>query len=1324
MGSSEPRRERLVTPLGLGVVGAAFAAAFVLFGPSRDAFSLPAGTGAAAGEDSVGAAPDALTLAYLRARAASSGLEESEAVQALLGLAGDGRAHEARALLDDFPSLVRDPLAQRRIAFALAVGDWRRAQAQGSTPAVRERTDVLLRAQLHGLLDTSLTARHTPLLERAVPLAVALGDDVAIERLHRALAAIEPDRAAHWLGRCGRTLGARGQRAQAIGCLQEAERIAVTPSVRFRLQLERLALSGADPSRRALGETLLRSSRASTADLQALAAVLLAGEMPGLAARAYARLAEHEPEEATTWLPLAARWAEAAGQPARAAAWLDRLLDTATASEERVPHWRGEIERLLLAAGDEAAALRSIAARVEATPDDAGLLDEAVRLASSIGAVAQALQWNTAYLDGRDDAPEVRERQIELAIAAGNPGLARRWAERALADAPDDAAQRRRLAQLAEWTGAPETALEQQRWLAEHGGGTDAYAQVARLAESLRRPAVSAAALHELVRRRSPDQPTVTRLVHQYELDGRPDLAADALREIMRLHGETGWRWRTLARLHTHHLHLADALKAWEEVALRIGRDGEETLARIELHWQLGQRDAAADLATDPIGLSFAGPATDHQARLLAEIGWQYRNPAVSETAAPLLAGIEDEQDRLRQARRTIDALEDEGRVQEAMRVAEQLWQGTGDGEFVMIASGLALETGDIASADRWLAVAADDATLVATPGYWTLRAGAASARGDMDAARKAYLRALEHAPLNMDANGGLLWLTIGAGDTAGLRRLLEERVPLIGHLPVLWPAIAVGTLEVGDAAASLPWFERALQSVGSDYGLVLGWADALERAGQVDGARRVRAFAVGELRTRLVDGVAGHEETLLRQYGRVLARHGRADDNEAWMRLMLSTDLDAGDAGRIWREDMAIAWLMSTERHEHARLIMARRHDERLATPPWQDMALALHGDDRDAIEAMLASGTGLSDGARMLALRRTGRDADAFALALRTLDAPSTPEDLAIAQAQYVDLRRLRPSHVSAGYGLDRLGALSIARSGISLRHAPGVAGLGIALDVTRSRFDSDTFQLDDGDERTNLLLGLFRRDARSDIALSVGRVSGETDERVYGQADATLRSRNARHAFGVSLGWREPADESAELRLAGQRDRFAATLDSSLDTLLFTRFEIETSELSARDGDDRLARGVAGRAEVGVRDTAGSLAWSASVAGEHRRHDRAERLPEAFMLSAGSSLDGVLPERRTALTLNASVSRGGTDSDFPDIASPRWYLAGSVGQVWPENEIGVQLDAGAGVRVIGNDELGVALGHGEGSGIGSDAAEQRQRTTRLGVSYRYHF
>lgn len=1319
MRPTRARSERLVGPFGLSIAALAFAAAFVALGPAGD--SLPGlrsdATTSASPDPGDGAAPDALQLAYLKAAAANGRLDAAQARAAISALARAGRLEQTRQLLAEMPDLVFAADERFAIDLDLAAAAVRRAANPAEAASSRTALQGLL-----SLVAERDTLQRPAVLKRATALADAFAAAPTRADLYRVRAKVEPARAASWLSACGRVLADAGHHRQASTCFDAASRAATDDEQRFSIDLERLALSDDDVPGRALQRSLIERDRVSPAFREALASVLLASEQPGAASRIFGELAERDATRRHQWLTQAARWAEAAARPAEAAAWLERLDTADDAPEdalERVAR-RERIEQLLLAAGDSEAALQRVAARHARSPSDPALTDAAVAMAQAAGEVAQALSINTRYLSsGADDLPAL-DRQVELALALGNPMLARRWAETAMTRAPDEPQRREHLAQLAEWSGDPEAALRERQRAADDGGTAGNLRELARLAEAVRRPEVAADARLTLARRDPPDARALDRLVEQFETAGRPDAAVDAIESLMQLHGESGERLRALARLHERHEQRRAALRAWERHAALVGPTDENALARIELAWRLGEPVAALQHARALASRSFGGQASDYQASVLAELGWRYRDAEVSALAQPLIATLSDEEQRQRQTRRAIEALSLAGRKDEAATAAEAEWRANGDSELALQALRLTLDADDMPALERLLGATAQQQALLETPAWWSIRAAHALRDGDTPAAQAHYERALAIAPQDTEANAGLLWLAIGNNDTALLSRLIAERLPDLQRVPTLWPAIAMAHVALGDAAASLPWFERAVQSLGSDYALVLGWADALEQAGEVDRALSVRAWALGELRPRLVAGVAGQEEVLLQQYGRLLSRYGTADDNEAWMRFVLSTDLDGDDRARIWREDIAIAWLMATERHEHARLIMTRRHDRRLTNPVWQDLALALRADDTAAIDAMLASGAGLSVGGRMLALRKVGRDAEAFALALRTLDAPASEEDLAIAQQQYVQLRRFRPSHITARHAATQRGALSIARTGVAIRHAPGVDGFGLALDLSHARYDSQQLVTGAAEERPRAELELFRRDSRHAMAMRIG-VDGEADdELVYAGADWALRDRRGRRELSLSVGYGEPADESAELTLAGRRDRIDLGLESAIGDSAFARLGVRASELSGRIDEQRLARGIRTQAEVGLRGHRGSTAWTTSITAENAAYQRVERLPAEFVLSSGTTLDTVLSGERTALTLGASLSRGGIESDFPDVASPRYYLIGGIGHVWPERSIGWQVDAGAGLRVLGNDELGLSISHD----ASLRATDTDSDATSLGVRYRRHF
>lgn len=1333
-------RERLISPFALTLVSAGFAVAFIALSPVLDDRSTP--------PESL----DDLSLAYLKARAGSRKLGDEEAWSAVITLARQGRDDQAQALLDATDELTLDATRRTLLDIELAAGELQRAEAGlvDTTDGRGLAAVKTARRQLEQRLSALHRGERLPdmaVLERGAELSLVANNPALSATLYRQLAKRQPQRAAHWFSQCAQALStSMAHTDAALDCYRQGYAASTERSARFALGLDWLALAGsrdavADPSLPAIEQALAGDADASVAEREALARVYLEMERPGKAAEVYAALARVDTERRVRWFLAAGRWAEAANRPAEAAVYLDRISREVPAAEQAAH--LGRIESLLLGAGDADAALASLRARIDAHEDDAELLRHGVSLARQTGKLDQALDWNTRLLALEPEAPSALAEQVELALALGNLSVALDAAERALAVNPSDETMRERLARVAEWGGKPARALAEWRALSRTRDKTRDLVEVARLAELLRHADLAAEARRELARRSPPDTAAIKQLVALYELDGRPDRAADALAEVMQLHGRDPDILVELAALHWRHRNYPDALEAWEQLATNFGRSSEETLARMELHWRLSEPDEALRVARYLESEGVTGKPTNYQVSLLAEVAWRYRRPKLLAIARPMLAEIEKMDQRVLQATRAVDELQQAGDEVAAREVATRLWRESGDADLALSALRLAVVQGNEPAGRELLDETRDSAALRGTPEYWSLKAALDLQQGDADAAERSYEAALGIEPGNAEAIGGLLWLLIGADRQTQVERMLERHRQQAVKEPSLWSAFAVAHLQTGDAAGSLEWFERAVPEAPRDYGFLLTYADALEAAGQVDRALQLRRYAIGSLRPHLLDGTDRDRGKMLRQYGRVLARYGSADDNEAWMSYVLNMDLDKADDSGFWREDMAISWLMATDRHEHARLIMTRLHEQRLSQPTWQDMALALHADDRTRIEAMLAAGTGLSDGNRMLALRRLGRDADAFALAVRTLEQPRSEDDRRIALEQYTALRRFRPADVSVRTVSSRSGDLATREDGLAIRYSFGLrggdargaglgagrgagggaglaAGFGIGVDVKRRLLSSTRLVLDDRDEERELSLSLFRLSVRQSLRLSASFLTVGDEGRVWGDFRYARRDARARHELSIELAVGETPDESAELRLAGQRNRVGIGLDTTLGAISFARVSLEGSEISARGTSDRVSQGLRSRAEIGLRDSAGDISWSSSISVENVVNDRVTNLPEAFRASPTTTLDDVILEQASAVSLNGSLSRGSVGSAFPDAVSPRYFLNVGLGHYWPERAFALQLDAGAGFRVLGQDELGVSLKRGSRLGSGRRGAD----STSFGVDYRYRF
>jgi len=240
-----------------------------------------------------------------------------------------------------------------------------------------------------------------------------------------------------------------------------------------------------------------------------------------------------------------------------------------------------------------------------------------------------------------------------------------------------------------------------------------------------------------------------------------------------------------------------------------------------------------------------------------------------------------------------------------------------------------------------------------------------------------------------------------------------------------------------------------------------------------------------------------------------------------------------------------------------------------------------------------------------------------------------------------------------------------------------------------------------------------------SKSGAELTAGVVSTEEYEISYANGRFYRRSDTGSSELAAEISYNEPVTNSSELAIGGKQSRASVSLDKNLSAREFLRVQADAKEISTRVAKSRVARGLGAEAELGIRGSFGSNLWATSVRAAGSQYDRVDELPEDLQLSPTTQFDSVLLSESSSLSLNASLSRGGLRGEYPQATSPRYYMNASVGQVWPANRMAFQFDAGAGIRVLGGDELSFSFTHDTQSLI----PNQGDATT-LGVRYRYHF
>lgn len=111
----------------------------------------------------------------------------------------------------------------------------------------------------------------------------------------------------------------------------------------------------------------------------------------------------------------------------------------------------------------------------------------------------------------------------------------------------------------------------------------------------------------------------------------------------------------------------------------------------------------------------------------------------------------------------------------------------------------------------------------------------------------------------------------------------------------------------------------------------------------------------------------------------------------------------------------------------------------------------------------------------------------------------------------------------------------------------------------------------------------------------------------------------------------------------------------------------------------------------------------------------------LPDELRLTPDTIMDSVLAIEMTSLSIGASIARGDVNAQFPRTSAPRYYLNTRLGHTWPDYTFGLQIDAGAGIRLLGGDELSFGLSH---ETLSSKPSAGESDSTSFSVNYRYHF
>jgi Tfp pilus assembly protein PilF len=1314
MQLSTVKRERLIPPAYLLSIGLLLTIAFVVLMPSRDNFTINPQSSAEDRQVEI----DDLDVAYVRANSASGNMPSGEMQSVIGALIRGQRWQDARTLMAERPDITIND----NDLFLLQLESAREGYYANRTEADNSSYAAELITLLADFLDRENL--HDPAtLGRASEVSAELKQPELSASYRLVLAKADPENAVRHLQSCANILAQYRLYGQAESCYRSAIANTDNPTENFELSSRLIYLLANTGDRFAADqelEHLVQIAPRQTDVLSRLAAQSLSLERPDLAYPLYAMLSETDNTRAVYWLEKAATWSEAANFPGLSAEYLATIIEL---SDDR---YRDELTKrrqaLLIAAGRNEEALQTIHGRMIDQPNNAELLLEGITLANGMGLNAQAMEWNEQLLAIRPYDTDSMRRQIDFALATRQLATALQWARKMAEINPTDKETRVKLAQLEEWNGNVGNAQQQRIWLAGTYPSQANDLELIRLSELNWDSATAAQALQRLGSREPLSRENILKLVQLHEADGRPDRAARALLALQQSPSADPMLFRELAALHKRHKKWDKSLEAWQQFADRFGRSSEESINRMELHWRLRQPQQALEMA-DRVTTEYLASATQYQLELMSELGWRYREPQLVLASAPHLITSElHDGKRLQLSRRIVQSHLDNGDPKAAIEYAEWVWHSSDDDEFLISSLKIALDEDVYPHRERYLDANGELLALRELPAYWLTVADYYTKRDDTVAALDTYEQALNLQPDDEQAMAGLLWTLMGQSptDTKRLADTVARFESEAVDKPQLWSAFAIAQLRLDDARGSLRWFSKIMLQDEHDYNVLLSFADALEKTGNNPHAFKVRQYALAKLRPLVLAQTDSQTNELARDYISLLRQYGSTGENEVWTNRLLA---DAGETTApesAWRQEMAAAWYLSTQRNDYAKLILTKMHEKRLQAPAWQQLALAVADDNYAAIEEILASNEPLSSGDRILALRKVGDEQQAYQLALDTMENGSTDTERRVATDHVIAMRVDRPGYYAGTVNRQAIDNLDITESGLSLRHTLASADVGFSVDYHRRQLNLDSRNLADNNEDDLALTVHFGNSLRGG-SVTAGVNAREEDDLNYGGGQLYIRDRGGRKELNTEVYVNEITDATEALRLAAKRDRAEVSYSHTLGKSQYVRLTGEMDEIHTRDTDQTVSTGVGASIELGTVRTIGSNSWTMGVvASQKNREEDGTVVTDNDGTSLFINNPGAFDRNYQELALNAALFRGGIGSEYPQAASPRYHLRARVGHNWPAESTALTLSAGAGFRVIGNDELSFSLKHDSNF----EQSLNGNSNASVGIQYRNHF
>lgn len=557
-------------------------------------------------------------------------------------------------------------------------------------------------------------------------------------------------------------------------------------------------------------------------------------------------------------------------------------------------------------------------------------------LASNRAKLASEFAYKLIGFDNKPhDKIEFVAAHFEIAYVAfsGNQDLADglKLAQVAIKHSPHDVKWHERLAQVAEWSGHPQIAIEEWRWLALHQGEEKYWQSWMRLADALFDYKAQIAGLEHEWKRNGHDEKYVRKIVQLYEDLGLPEDAvawldrnssADKNPEFLLIAAEilTGMGKEP------------DAIEHYRRYLSRNTPSPELAVTIASLWERMGQYKEAYALLL--LTRNKAKPGHKLFWVNFGELAWRLKEYDEAVIAYRYLSDAPDaelnEQVRLFQALKMKD-------LRLAAQTAEAYWLKSGRFDLFMNA------VDSYAALKDWKAV--QRLYKITDAPKWreydnnlrfvSLRAEMYKNVGNYAAAERDYRFLAMHYPNDMGIKESYLWMLIDAHNFNQLDVLMQRWEKLLPKNKNLWDVFAAGHLALSRPAQAIILYDRMAKAHETDELWLINYAATLESVGQVTRAGKLRnqVWKNRKYKTTNLDW---------------LNTSSNAKDIEA-LRLLLVSDPSLGQ-GVLWKllkdgsaelkqnpqfVELAAAWLNDHEQNDASRAWLIRQYAKKLNATP-----------------------------------------------------------------------------------------------------------------------------------------------------------------------------------------------------------------------------------------------------------------------------------------------------------------------------------------------------------------------------------------------------